>query len=368
MKPRIIIPQDLFLKVKTHIENIQRCYGITRLDEGLVQIFSLQHQDDLKEVAEVRANGLWLEGFNCTVPFPEIEAIPVSDEFVARSQGVIDTSIIAGKKVAVVGVGSVGSPIALHLAMSAVGNFTLLDPDMFSAANLSRHAGDLRDLGRYKTRAVRDLILHRNAQAAVQTFEDDFLALTWSEQAERLRDSNLVIATTDSTPAQFMVNEVCNSLKIPSIYIGCYERACAGEVLFVIPGETACLNCFMEFRQSHLAELKKKERQIPYSDEAPSEFKGEPGLAIDIAYVVAIASAYALALLLPDSSRRNLLNMERNLTLVHSGSLPQGQYSEFFNMPFDLLLARVKRDESCPVCQTSIDDGGRTHESSTDVS
>lgn len=367
MKPKIVIPQDLFLNIRVGAERIQHLYGITRLDEGLVQILSLQPHDEFKEVAQLCANGLWLEDFQSAVPFPEIEAIPVSDQFVARSQGVIDTSVIAGKKVAFVGVGSVGSQLALHLAQSAVGNFTLLDPDTFSAANLSRHAGDLRDLGRYKTKAVRDLILRRNGQAAVQTFEDDFLALTWGEQAERLQDSDLVIASTDSTAVQFMVNEICNSLKIPSVYIGCYERACAGEILFVIPGQTACFNCFMEFRQSNLAELKKKERQIPYSDGTSSEFHGEPGLAVDIAYVVAIASAYALALLLPDSSRRNLLNIERNLTLVHSGSAPQGQYSEIFQMPFDLLLAHVNRDEVCPLCQTSVGSAGGGHESPTNI-
>jgi len=76
-------------------------------------------------------------------------------------------------------------------------------------------------------------------------------------------------------------------------------------------------------------------------------------LAIDIAYVVAVASAYALALLLPGSSRGRLLDYERNLTLVHSGSIPQGRYGEIFQMPFDLLQARVKRDQECPVCQNN---------------
>jgi len=359
------MPQDLLAKMQTGADDFKKGYGIARHDEGLVQILSLQPQDEFKEVAEVRANGLLLEDFRCTVSFPEIEAIPVEDEFVARSQGVIDASVITGKKAAFVGVGSVGSAIAVHLAQSAVGNFALLDPDVFSAANLSRHAGDLRDLGRYKTKAVRDLILHRNGDAKVRTFEDDFLTLTWGEQVERLRDSDLVIASTDSTAVQFMVNEICHRLQIPTLFIGCYERACAGEVLFVIPGQTACFNCFMEFRQFNLAELKKKERQIPYSDGTMSEFHGEPGLAVDIAYVVAVASAYALALLLPDSSRRSLLDIERNLALVHSGSVPQGQYNEIFRMPFDFLLAHVNRDEVCQVCQTSINSAGGGHGSPT---
>ena len=315
---------------------------------------SLEPQTDLKRVARIRDEGIELEEISCSVSFAELEIIPVSDDFTARSRGVIDTGAMAGKKVAFIGLGSVGSQIALHLAQSAVGQFSLLDPDKLSAANLSRHACGLKDLARFKTKAVRDMILNRNPHARVESFEEDFLALTWSEQIERFAGADLVIASTDSTPAQFMVNEICHHLQIPSLYVGCYERACSGEVLFVIPGRTACFNCFMEFRQSCLADLKKKEKRVPYSDESPAEFKGEPGLAIDIAGIVAAASAYALAMLLPDSGRGGLLDCERNLTLLHSGSTPQGRYREIFQMPFDLLQARVKRDQACPVCQIGL--------------
>jgi hypothetical protein len=353
--------------MRAGVKEIKYCFGITRLEEGLVQILSLKPQDGLKKVARIQAEGIELEELSCLIPFSAMETISVEAEFTARSRDVIDTNSLADKQVAFIGLGSVGSQLSLHLAQSALGSFTLLDPDRLSAANLSRHACGLTDLARFKTKAVRDLILNRNPQAVIQTFEDDFLSLTWPEQLERLADADLVIASTDSTPVQFMVNEVCHSLQIPSLYVGCYERACAGEVLFVIPGQTACFNCFMEFRQSYLADLKKKEERVPYSDETPSDFKGEPGLAIDIAYVVAVASAYALALLLPSSSRSQLLDLERNLALVHSGSVPQGRYGEIFQMPFDLLQARIKRDQLCLVCQERPSFTGEKYESPTDI-
>jgi len=365
MNPKIIIPQELLLEIKSCSDGLEDCYGISRPDEGLIQVLSLQPHDDLKKVARINFQRIELQDYPHSISFSEMETVPVSDEFISRSQGVIDTSIVAARKVAFIGLGSVGSQIALHLTQSAVGRFILLDPDGFSASNLSRHVCDMRDLGRYKTKAVKDMILRRNPQAAIQTFEENLLDLSWHEQMERLQGSDLVISTTDSTAAQFMANELCHSLQIPSLYVGCYERACAGEILFVKPGQTACFNCFMEFRQSYLSELKKKEQRIPYSDEQPSELKAEPGLAIDIAYIVAIASAYALALLLPDSNRNSLLDFERNLTLVHSGSPPLGRYSEIFHQPFDFLLARVKRDDACPICQKST---GGTYETSTNIS
>lgn len=356
MKHRIIMPQELALKIRSGFDDHQFCYGITRPDENLTQILSLEPRDDLRKVARIYSDGIELEDFPYSMPFAEIETISIADEFVSRSQGIINTDTIAERKVAFVGLGSVGSQIALHLAQSAVACFTLLDPDKLSASNLARHACDMRDLERFKTKAIKDMILRRNPDASIRTFEDDLLDLAWPDQLERLRNLDLVITSTDSQVAQFMVNELCCTLQIPSIYVGCYERACAGEILFVVPGRTACFNCFMEFRQSYLSELKKNEKRIPYSNEESSKFKAEPGLAVDIAYMVSIASSYALALLLPDSDRGQLLDMERNLVLAHTGNVPKGKYKEIFHSPFDYLLARVKRDNECPVCQKSMGD------------
>lgn len=355
MNPQIIITEEIVNRLEQHKDHPVDLFGIARIEENLVQILSLKPCDELKRVAQYSEGKIQIDQFDLSISLSEIDPIPILKEFTSRSNGIIDTDLLAQKKVVIIGVGSVGSQMVLHLAQSSIGHFVLLDPDRFSAANLSRHICDLNDLGRYKTLAVKDTILRRNPGAEVQTFEEDFLKLTWDEQVARIKGSDLVIAGADSNAAEFMINEVCHSLGIPSLHAGCYERACAGEILFVIPGKTPCFNCFMEFRQSNLKEAKKKERRIPYSDEDPDSFKGEPGLAIDISYIVSIASAYALAILVQDSERRSLLDLQRNLILVHSGNPPKGNYKEIFRMPFDLLLAKVKRDEKCLVCSQSIE-------------
>ena len=351
MEPKIIITEDLVQELIQNPVGMKELYGISRIKEHLIHIQSLEPKEYLQKIGDFSSGNLEISDLNISIPLSEVEATPLFSEFTSRSQGIIDTNALAKKKVALVGEGSVGSQVTLHLVQSGVESFSILDPDTLSASNLSRHACDLNDLGRYKTLAVKDMILRRNPKAKIQTFEEDFLSLDWDDQVSRLKGSNLVIASTDSNAVQFVINEVCHELNIPSLYIGCYERACAGEILFVIPGKTPCFNCFMEFRQSRLEGVKRKEKKIPYSDEDPSSFKGEPGLAIDISYIVSVASAYALALLLPNSERSGLLDPERNLILLHSGNSPKGKYREIFKMPFDLLLARVRRDEECLVCQ-----------------
>lgn len=57
-------------------------------------------------------------------------------------------------KVAVVGCGSVGSKVAVHLARSGVGHFVLVDGDVLASGNLVRNELDWRAVGMHKSKAL----------------------------------------------------------------------------------------------------------------------------------------------------------------------------------------------------------------------
>lgn len=65
---------------------------------------------------------------------------------------------ISGKKVAVIGAGSLGSSVVMHLVRAGVTDITIVDPDMFESANLGRHILGVDDLGKYKTQALKERI------------------------------------------------------------------------------------------------------------------------------------------------------------------------------------------------------------------
>ena len=69
----------------------------------------------------------------------------------------LDGSLLAKKKVGVVGLGSLGSRIATSLARAGVGRFELVDGDILHLGNLERHDADWRDVGRHKS----ELMAHR---------------------------------------------------------------------------------------------------------------------------------------------------------------------------------------------------------------
>jgi hypothetical protein len=103
----------------------------------------------------------------------ELDVVRLEPDVFSRLKGIFGTNVLASKVVCVIGVGSGGSTGALELAKSGVGNFILVDFDRLRAHNVSRHVCGLADVGRYKTRAVRDIILQHNPSASVQCHEAD---------------------------------------------------------------------------------------------------------------------------------------------------------------------------------------------------
>ncbi|WP_193176354.1 ThiF family adenylyltransferase [Oricola nitratireducens] len=69
----------------------------------------------------------------------------------------VPSTDIREKKVGIVGLGSLGSKIAVSLARSGVRKFELVDGDILHTGNLERHDGDWRDVGRHKV----ELTAHR---------------------------------------------------------------------------------------------------------------------------------------------------------------------------------------------------------------
>ena len=72
-------------------------------------------------------------------------------------------------RVAVAGLGGLGSNIAIMLARSGVGHLLLVDFDRVDTTNLNRQAYRISHLGQYKTDAIRDILAEINPYLDVQT-------------------------------------------------------------------------------------------------------------------------------------------------------------------------------------------------------
>ncbi len=341
-----------------------KVYGLVRPEEALLQVLAQaasaqSHFRQLGGVQMAPGEGAWTQvgygedavfiEFNTGIPIPEeIEVVAVDEELDSRRVEVSDGAILEEKTVLVVGAGSLGSETVLPLAEAGVGHFVIVDPDRLDAANVSRHACDLGDLGREKAVAVADLLQRRCVDA--RALREDVLELGDDRFRELVRGADLVVATTDSPEAQFLTNEVCVAEEVSAIFVAAHERARGGELIVFRPNVTPCLFCCVGFRVS-LGDIPEvRERRAAYQAADTQRLVAEPGLAVDLRFIAAVASAHALALIDGSERRASLLDPSQGFVLVHGGSAPDPKAAGLFAMPFEVLYARVERSEPCPVC------------------
>ena len=102
----------------------------------------------------------------------------------SRSEGLIGKEgleILADSKVAVFGLGGVGSYVVEALARAGVGNLILVDHDEVAVTNLNRQLVALRStIGRKKVQVAKERIADINEDAVVHTYETFFSAETAS--------------------------------------------------------------------------------------------------------------------------------------------------------------------------------------------
>ena len=107
---------------------------------------------------------------------------------------------LRGRRVAVVGVGALGSFIADMLVRSGVQNLTLLDGDVVMPGNLVRHLVGPEAVGLSKVAAVKQHLVDRREIAAADITVVDHALTAGDEAVELLSEHDLVVnATADFT-------------------------------------------------------------------------------------------------------------------------------------------------------------------------
>jgi len=99
-------------------------------------------------------------------------------------------------KVTVIGLGGIGSWIALDMSLAGAKTVVLIDNDRIETTNLNRTPYKFTQIGMFKTQAMKDLILERRFETEVITFEKKLEALTKAELS-KLKNS-VVIDTRDN--------------------------------------------------------------------------------------------------------------------------------------------------------------------------
>lgn len=148
---------------------------------------------------------------------------------------------LLSSRVAIVGMGALGTVLANHMVRAGVGFVRLIDRDFVEASNLQRQMlYDEADAADSSPKAEAAAARLRAANSGV-TLEPVVADLNWSNAEELLGDVQLILDGTDNFSVRFLINDVSVKLGIPWIYGGAVSSR--GVSLTIRPSETPCLRC-----------------------------------------------------------------------------------------------------------------------------
>lgn len=127
-------------------------------------------------------------------------------------------ALLSQARVLIVGVGGLGSPIALYLAGAGVGYLGLVDDDCVSLSNLQRQIlYTEQEVGQPKALCAARRLCQLNSSITIHPYPQRLTAETIDEI---LCQYDLVVDGCDNFATRFLINDHCAKRGIPYIYGG----------------------------------------------------------------------------------------------------------------------------------------------------
>jgi molybdopterin/thiamine biosynthesis adenylyltransferase/rhodanese-related sulfurtransferase/molybdopterin converting factor small subunit len=212
-----------------------------------------------------------------------------------------------------VGVGGLGSPVALYLAAAGVGTLGIVDPDVVEESNLQRQVlHDAEHLGRLKVDSAAEAIGRLNPDVAVVRYP---VRLEAGNALEIMGGYDIVVDGTDSFPARYLMNDAALRLRLPVVHGAVFRFE--GQATVLLPYQGPCYRCLFP--------------EPPPPGLSPS--CAEAGvLGVLPGIIGSIQAAEALKLLLG------------------IGTSLAGRLLTYDALAQEWLTLRVRRDPACPAC------------------
>lgn len=138
-----------------------------------------------------------------------------------------------------IGVGGLGSPVAMYLAAAGVGRLGVVDFDVVDYSNLQRQViHGTPDVGRSKLESARDTLVAINPEVTIDMHE---MALSSSNAFDVLGDYDIVVDGTDNFPTRYLVNDACVLLRKPNVFGSIFRFE--GQVSVFATEQGPCYRC-----------------------------------------------------------------------------------------------------------------------------
>ena len=144
-------------------------------------------------------------------------------------------------KVAVVGLGGLGTISTLYLALAGVRYLRLIDQDTVELTNLHRQIlYDLDDLRYPKVESAADRISRVNPEVEVEAISEN---INEENVGDMVCDVNCVVDGLDNMRTRYLVNRACARNRVPYVFGAAIGME--GNLSVFSPPETPCLECVL---------------------------------------------------------------------------------------------------------------------------
>ena len=142
-------------------------------------------------------------------------------------------------KIAIVGIGAIGSQTASLLARAGVGNLILIDRDSVELNNLQRQTlFNESDVGRLKSERAKKYLKKINSSINIVSYCED---LNNGNILKLIGEVDLILDCTDNLETRFLINDYSLKHNIPWIYSAGIKMS--SFLMNIVPNKTPCFSC-----------------------------------------------------------------------------------------------------------------------------
>jgi adenylyltransferase/sulfurtransferase len=232
---------------------------------------------------------------------------------------------LAAAKVAVAGIGALGTVSANLLCRAGIGFLRLIDRDIVELSNLQRQIlFDENDAAQTVPKAVAACRYLSKVNSEI-TLEPAVVEIDSDNIGQLFKGFDLVLDGTDNWETRFLINEYCRKENIPWIY--CAALGSLGMTMNILPEDNApCLQCLTA------------SNEIP---EQSGTCSTDGVLNMTTGFIASVQAAEAVKILSENTPSKNIQSESPNLR--------KGLFvADLWNNRFKTIP--VEKDADCPIC------------------
>lgn len=165
-------------------------------------------------------------------------------EYLINRGGAI--TVFGGKKILVIGCGSIGGYLIEQLVKIGFNDITVIDDDLLTEDNIYRHLLGFEYISEFKSKAISDYIEKNIPKVKIRCMYERIEALVLDESIV-LRDFDLIVSTVGNHNVNRWINNYVfeNNVQTPIVYLWNEVLGIGNHVAFISTAFTGCYDCFI---------------------------------------------------------------------------------------------------------------------------